>query len=66
MNNAKFEVHKAHDGEYYFLLRANNGEIVAVSETYTTKQNCLKGINAVVEIVRSMQGAIEVSDRSEI
>jgi uncharacterized protein YegP (UPF0339 family) len=32
---------------FYFNLKANNGEIVATSEMYESKQGCLKGISAV-------------------
>ena len=37
---------KIQDG-YYFNLKANNGEIIATSEIYTSKQSCKKGIRAV-------------------
>ena len=30
-----------------FNLKANNGEIIAVSEVYTTKSACLNGIESV-------------------
>ena len=30
-----------------FNLKAGNGEIIATSETYTTKRSCLKGIESV-------------------
>lgn len=32
---------------FYFNLKANNGEIIATSEMYETKQACKKGIAAV-------------------
>ena len=32
---------------FYFNLIANNGEIIATSEMYETKQGCIKGISAV-------------------
>ena len=35
-------------GEYFwFVLKANNNEIIASSEMYNSKQSCLKGIAAV-------------------
>ena len=43
----KFVIHKSKNKQYYFVLHAKNGEIVAQSETYITKQGCLKGIKAV-------------------
>jgi hypothetical protein len=35
------------DEQWYFHLCAPNGEIVAQSQGYTTKDNCINGINAV-------------------
>lgn len=34
-------------GHFYFNLKANNGEIVATSEMYKSRQGCKKGIRAV-------------------
>lgn len=39
-----FEILKADDSQFYFVLRAKNGEIIAVSETYISKAMCRKGI----------------------
>lgn len=47
MENAKFEVYVDAKGEYRFRLKAPNGEIIAASEGYTSKQACLNGIDAV-------------------
>jgi len=35
------------DGQFYFTLKAENHEIIATSEMYTTKQNCQNGIDSV-------------------
>lgn len=35
------------DNRWYFHLIAPNGEIVAQSQGYSAKDNCLNGINAV-------------------
>lgn len=43
----KFEVFKGVDGKFYFRLKAENGEKIAQSEGYTTKQAALNGIAAV-------------------
>ena len=42
----KFEVKQTKSG-FRFNLKAGNGEIIATSETYTTKRSCLKGIESV-------------------
>lgn len=44
---SKFELFKATNGQYYFRLKAENGEIIANSEGYTSKQGALNGIAAV-------------------
>lgn len=46
-NKNKYIVQKATDGQFYFVLTAKNGEIILTSEMYTTKQNCLNGIDSV-------------------
>ncbi|MCW4029927.1 MAG: YegP family protein [Candidatus Bathyarchaeota archaeon] len=33
--------------QFYWVLKADNNEIIATSETYTTKQSCEDGIAAV-------------------
>ncbi|GAA4271471.1 YegP family protein [Aquimarina gracilis] len=47
MADPKFKIHKSNNGQYYFNLHAPNGQIIATSETYTTKQNCKNGIESV-------------------
>lgn len=42
-----FEVYQDGKGEYRFRLKACNGEVIAVSEGYTTKDACLKGMDSV-------------------
>jgi uncharacterized protein YegP (UPF0339 family) len=45
--DAKFEISKDVAGEFRFKLVATNGECIAVSEGYTTKDNALNGIESV-------------------
>jgi uncharacterized protein len=44
---SKFEVYETATGGYAFRLKAANGEIIAQGENYTTKDDALKGIEAV-------------------
>jgi uncharacterized protein len=44
---ASFAVFTGMDGLFYFNLRAKNGEIVLQSQSYTSKQNALKGMSSV-------------------
>lgn len=48
MENPKFQIFKSPaNGEYYYRLRAKNGEIVLSGEGYKTKQTCQTGIASV-------------------
>lgn len=53
MSNPKFQVFKGKDGQFYFRLKAANGEVIASSEGYTTKQSCLNGIAAIKSVASS-------------
>ena len=45
--NPKFEIYSDKAGEFRFRLKARNGQIIAVSEGYTSKANCKNGIESV-------------------
>lgn len=47
MKKPKFEIKNAKNGETYFVLKAANGEVIATSETYKSKQGLKNGILAV-------------------
>ena len=47
VKHPKFEMYQDKAGEYRFRLKARNGEIIAVSEGYTTKAACENGIESV-------------------
>lgn len=47
VSHPKFEMYNDKAGEFRFRLKAKNGRIVAVSEGYKTKANCLNGIASV-------------------
>ena len=49
-----FEIYQDNAGEYRFRLKAANGQTIAVSEGYTTKDACLNGVESVK---RSSNGA---------
>lgn len=40
----KYQVKKSTNGQFYWTLKASNGEPLLASETFATKQNCLNGI----------------------
>ncbi len=43
----KFEVYKDKAGEFRYRLKATNGQIIAVSESYKALSSCLNGIESV-------------------
>jgi hypothetical protein len=49
MLDGKFEVYKDKAGEYRFKLKAPNGEVIAVSEGYSSKKSCMSGIESVIK-----------------
>jgi uncharacterized protein YegP (UPF0339 family) len=44
---AKFVLSKSSDGQFYFTLRADNGERILTSEMYKAKPGALNGIESV-------------------
>ena len=43
----KFNINQTDKGQYYFNLKANNGEIILASQRYSAKANCQNGIESV-------------------
>lgn len=52
-----FELFTGTDGQFYFRLKAENGEIIASSQGYTTKQSAENGIAAIKRTAPSAQVA---------
>jgi uncharacterized protein len=44
---AKFEVYKDKGSQFRFRLKAGNGEVIAVGESYPDKKSVLKGIASI-------------------
>jgi hypothetical protein len=55
---AKFELDKNRAEQWYWRFKANNGEIVAVSESYTSRASALHGAN----VVKEQAGNAEIVD----
>ncbi len=47
MSNGKFTLFNGQDSQFYFNLKAPNGEIIGASEGYTQKHNAINGIESV-------------------
>jgi len=43
----KFELYQDKKGEYRFRLKAGNGEVIAISEGYSSKASAKNGIDSV-------------------
>jgi uncharacterized protein len=57
----KFVLKKGSSGKFHFNLLAGNGQVIATSETYESKQSALNGIHAVKENAPSA----EVDDQTD-
>ena len=57
---AKFEIKKDKAGKYRFNLIASNGEIIASSEAYESKDSCKNGIQS----VKTNAPTAEIVDKS--
>jgi uncharacterized protein YegP (UPF0339 family) len=44
---ATFEIDRARDGQFYFRLKAGNGETILISEMYKAKASAINGIESV-------------------
>lgn len=49
----KFEIYQDVDEEWRFRLVARNGEVVAVSESYTRKESAEKTCSRIIEEIKS-------------
>lgn len=47
MSQAKFELFNGQAGQFYFRLKAGNGEIIGASEGYVSRQGAESGIQSV-------------------
>jgi len=43
----RFEIHRARNKEYFFLLKSKNGKVIATGETYKSKQSVIKAIDTI-------------------
>jgi uncharacterized protein len=57
----KFVLKKGASGKFHFNLLAGNGQVIATSETYESKQSAMNGIHSVKE---NAPGA-EVDDQTD-
>lgn len=73
LTNPKYEVFTDEEDEFRFHLKASNGEIIAASEGYETKEGVINGIGAVqrscnakIEDLTIDQASKEANEKEEI
>ena len=47
MSDPKFQIYKGNDEQFYFRLRARNGEVILASEGYSSEAGFQNGIESV-------------------
>lgn len=52
---SRYELRQASNGQHYFVLKGRNGEIIGLSETYSSRYNAQRGIDAVIRNVVAYQ-----------
>ncbi len=52
VSEARFEILEARGGQFYFRLRAANGEVIARSEMYASRSNATRARDTVMGLVR--------------
>lgn len=57
---ARFEIHRDEGGEYRWRFRADNNEVVASGEGYSSKDDCEHAI----QLIKEQAPQAQVSDRA--
>lgn len=58
----RFVIDKSRNGQYYFVIKSSNGEIVATSETYVYKSSAKSTIESMKKGINSDSLVIDISD----
>ncbi|MHC1735214.1 MAG: YegP family protein [Erysipelotrichaceae bacterium] len=56
-----FVIHKASNGQFYFVIKSGNGQTVATSEMYVAKDSAKKTIDSIKEGVNSKNSVIDMT-----
>ena len=49
MGKPKFEIFKGKSDQFFFHLKAGNGEVILASQGYTAKASCQNGVSSVAK-----------------
>lgn len=64
-SSKNFEVKLASNGDYYFNLKAANGEIVGLSQLYSSKSNALRGASTSRSLIKLTKEGIAAAPKRE-
>ncbi len=53
---ANFDLREASNGQSYFVLKAQNGKIIGMSELYSSKGNAVRGISSTINVTDDYLG----------
>ena len=56
-----FVIREATNGQYYFVIKSDNNEVVAASETYLTKYSAEQTINSIKNGITKDSKVIDVT-----
>ena len=57
-----FSIRKSSDYQYYFVIKSDNNEVVATSETYILKESAEHTINVIKNSINPDTLVIDVTD----
>ena len=63
VTNPKFELYRDRSGAFRFRLKARNGQIIAVSENYSSRAACENGIESVRKNAPEAEIVVSFADR---
>ena len=61
-----FEVYKDKSRRFRFRLKANNGEIICASQSYTTKSACIKGAKSLILNAKKKSNKLFKNDKKAL
>ena len=64
-SSKNFEVKLANNGDYYFTLKAGNGEIVGLGQLYSTKSSALRGASTTRSLVKITKEGVAAAPKRE-
>lgn len=54
-NAARYDIRQSASGAYYFNIKADNGQVVGTSQTYSSKSNAVRGRDAIMAVLPGIE-----------